>query len=155
MASPSILLVVLGPQCKCYDIWRYLEESKKLIKVLEGTSYEEGLWGCLGFPVWRKVGQVKTSFSAASWGGEVQNEMLYSTSWSPVTGHMGMPHSCARGCWEKYLYHKGGPTLEQASLKGDWCPISVSVRDVWVMFLIVCFNFYLTAKWLASWTRLS
>lgn len=58
-------------------------------------------------------------------------------------------------CWEK-LYNKGVQTLEQASWRGGWCPMSVSGQEAFcTMPSKMCFNFWLPLKRSSSWVRWS
>jgi len=85
-------------------------------------------------------------------------EVLISSPWDPVTGHVGMVQSCARGGWDW--------TLGSASLQREWSNTGTGFLERWSMSqacqclrgvrtmpLITCFNFWSALKRSGSWAR--
>lgn len=68
------------------------------MKGLEGISCEEYLrtLGLSGVKKRRLRGDGLIALEA-SWGGEVQRDMLSSSPWNPVAGHVGMVQSHTAG----------------------------------------------------------
>ena len=90
-----------------------------------------GPWVCL---VWREGGWGATSLlSTASWGAEMEREVLLSSPGDPVFGRVGMVRSCARGGLDWTLgsvcLPRGWSNTEQASYRGGQCPMPVSVEE--------------------------
>jgi len=103
-------------------------------------------WGLSSCLAWRRGGWGVTSLlSTASWGGDMEREVLSSSSWYPVTGCVGMVQSCTRGGLD---WVSG-----RISLPRGWSDSGTGFLESWSMSqacqrlkgfrtmpLIICFN---------------
>ena len=146
-----------GP-CSLRRMWRSLNASRRATG-LEGMSCEEPLraLGLSGLENGRLWGATSW-FSQASWGGDLEREVLTSSPWDPVVGCVEMVHCCIRGGLDW--------TLGSISLQRRWSSIGTGslerwlmphtcqcFRGIWTMPLITCFNFWSALNWSGSWVR--
>ena len=128
------------------------------MKGLEGIFSEEWLraWGLSSLEKRRLRCDLIALYSSSE--GEVEREVLISSPWDPVTGCMGMVHSCARGgshwtlgsiSFPRGWSNTGTGFLERWSM-AQACQC---LRGIWTMLLITTCNFLSSLKWSGNWTR--
>lgn len=170
-AVSSIVGLILNAVCNsgsCH--WRGMWRSLNVFcqgHQSRGRDWQEcplsSCWGHWVCEVWSEGGRgVISLFPTASRGGEVQREVLNSSPWYAVSGHMGMAKICIR---------QGRFMLDMGTffLLGRWWSPGTGFLELWLMpsacqhsseclrrrFLKPWFNFWSALKWSGIWTRRS
>ena len=92
--------------------------------------------------------------------GQAEREVLVSSPWYPVIGHVQMVQGCIRGDLDWTLgsvsLPRGWSNTGTGFLEGWSMPQACQcLRGIWTMPLITCFNFWSALNYLGSWTRWS